>query len=1254
MNNLLTVPINSIISLTPERTVELMRSILRAECSYAKLSPAVLTISDQLMTPDGGIDAEINIPCDFSVPSDCIFREGLTGFQIKAGTGFKPWTKSSIKGELLNSKGNIPSEVENLIRRNGRYVLICTGHDLIPKDRNKSREQIACVLASAGFQNYEANIDVLGARQIAEFAERCPGVAALLGIDPIQEAWLLEEWQRDDHMSNFFEPSLEQTQIITQIREKLQSEIKHIRILGEPGLGKTRIVLEAVKDENIAPYVLYIQHGSYFGETKLFRQLIKSTYDKPLVLVIDELPDSELSDIWRHLKPRCGRLKIISLDHNKDESFDTEIERLNAPPLTDETIRKILINRVGESREIDRWVAICEGSPRVAQAVADNLLANPDDLLKPPATVPIWTRFLHGYDRRNDASARQIDCVALHLALFSRFGYEAPVNNEADYIAELIESIDSTIGRARFQEIVKTFRERRILQGSKTLFFVPKALHIYLWKQFWEYYGRSFNFAEIFRTMPESLHVWFMKMFKYAGSAATSHIIDDILKLDGMFSQPNMLTSEKGSKFLCILAEANPQAVLKLLEATLGKWTDQQILDFKRSRQNIVWTLEKIAVWQHYFIRATHLLIRLAVNENASHSNNATGTLIGLFYIGCAATETSPETRLSAVLKLLCADRDTERRLGLKIMDAVLGGGIVSRTVGPEYQGLKERAKLWRPKTDDDWRQILLLYFQTLVNKTENWSSDLRDEVCETLLKAVQHLIIIPSCTELAFQVLDNLMNDAAMPPEKLNHFFWHWQEYKNDEFLLEIKKRLRKCEYRYTRRNLASRFQRYVLDVNYYEWNEEFRERHNQPKNRAKKLVAALAHRIAQNPEKLDEIRHLLTPEYPQEILWYWSEQIAQYDKSYKFLPIFIQITLETKHSVCLRSYLSVIRTRNPNLYFSTLNQFFEQENIAWLGTTIALLHSDYDDDLFTKCLTTLKKRRIEPHIFGILRSGQRLNSVPPEKIAQLLHLLHQYDSQNVLFLIIELLDSIPFDHTTRLDSAFVFDVLSRTLPSREDKNRMSGYHWKKVCQKLITWDKNYILLLLDTLLAQMKENCSLNYDHDVEALAHKLVQTDPVGAWQIIKRHFEETLPYWSFALTNWLKGRGEFDEIVSSRGIIGFLPIEDILVWIEQDPEPRAVLIAHVAPKTLDGAEGQLTRTLLQKYGYLEDVCNGISTIFHSGGWSSGVLYFKQKRNKFREWLAAGFEIEVVQWLEREIEYLDQRIEQAEIEEERLRFD
>jgi hypothetical protein len=1228
--NIFDIPISLITSLTPEKAVSLMRALFHAECYYAELNPSVLTISERLTVPDGGIDAEINIPNNLSIPKDCLFQIGLTGFQIKAGSAFKPWTKNEIWKELVqkktkkNTEDNIKLELLSLLQRNGHYTLICTGHDLTPQQRNQSKLHIGNVLAEKGFKDYKEHVEVLGASQLAEFIKRYPGVANLLQtIAPI-EAWSLDVWQKDAHLNNPFEDSPEQKEVIEQIIDKLKGKTKHIRVLGEAGIGKTRLVLEAMKDEQIAPCVLYIQDGTQFRQTELFKQIISYGYNKPLVLVIDDLPETELSEIWRHLKSRCGHLKLISIDHGKDETSDSEIEHLQAPPLSNETIKKIFINRVGKLHEIDRWAAICEGYPRVAQVIADNLCANPDDLLKSPTIIPIWTRFLHGYTKRDEADAQQIDCVALHLALFSRFGYEKPYISEAKYIEELIKDKDPNIGSARFQKIIKNLRDRRVLQGSKTLFFVPKFFHIYLWRKFWKDYGRSFDLKRNFDIMPESLRAWFMDMFRYANHDVAVEVINDILAPDDMF------TSEKGSWLLRILAEANPEVVLKLLEATLGKWTDQQLLDFKDNRHNIVRTLEKIAVSQPYKIRTIQLLTRLAVNENSEMSNNSTYVLIGLFVIGPETSE-DIEARLPAIQKLLRAEKDVVRRIGLKAMETALK---------PYYE---------------ECCQAKLLYFQTLVTETENWPAALRPEVCETLLKAVENLIKLPFCTKLAFQVLEDvLMNDNAMPAQKLNKFFYNWQKnYHNREHNTEITRRLRDLERRYAKRDLASRFQSYVLDVGYAAWDEDFHEQHHRPKNRAKnrakKLVSALACRIVRHPNKFAEIRHLLVS---SRVIQYWAGQIARYDNENIFLTKFLEIAIETKESTCIYGYLLEKCKNDPDFYLSVANDFLDKENTAWLGA-IMTLSLEYDNNLFTKCLAALERKWIELHAFHI---WSIIDTIPPDKIAQLLSLSRRYDTPANSFFILKLLYSVSFDDTVHFDATSVFDTVSNSnsISNLKTPETEFGFYWKNVCQKLIVWDKNYLLPLLDNLLAKMSEDNNLSYNGNVKTLTHELVRSDPAGAWQIIKLYLEVIIHYRHGGILEFL---GSFGDEEIPRSVIADLPIEDIVNWIEQDPESRSRLIAHIIPKTLDDEDGgKLTRLLLQKYGHFDSVRNEISNTFRYDNTFRSDLrsdYLKRKRDKFHHWLAAGFEKDVESWIRGEIKFLDEYIKKSEIKEERSIF-
>ncbi|MDR7151700.1 hypothetical protein J2W49_003676 [Hydrogenophaga palleronii] len=1258
MSPLISIPVSSVVALTPERAVELMTRILMAESAYAKVSPAVVTISNRLSVADGGIDAEVDVAPDALIPTDCFFAPGLTGFQLKSGASFKPWTDSSIRDELINSTGKMFPEVARLTQRRGRYVVVCTGHDLTPQQRNDACERIVDVLASVGVPDYSSLVDVLGASQLSMFAERYPGIAALLTFEAIHEAWVFEEWDRDAHMANSFRPSPEQADLISQIQAGIEGDAKHIRVLGEPGLGKTRMALEALRAPHIAPSVLYLCHGSKFGQTALFRQLLRTGWTKPLVLVLDDLSEPEMSDLWRHLKTRCGAMKLVTLDHGHDEGHDGDILRLKAPHLPNETIKCILASRVGESRELDRWVPICEGSPRVAHAVAENLYANPADLLRPPATVPLWTRFLHGYGVQEDAASRQVDCVAHHLALFSRFGFEDPVSDEAAYISRLIEKVDPTIGWARFQEIVQSLRARRVLQGSRTLFFVPKALHIYLWKQFWTRYGRGFDFVSTFETMPESLHAWFLNKFRFAGDKEAAFVVEEILKPDGVFSRRDMLTSATGSRFLSTLAEANPAAVLRLLENTIGKWSDAELLEFQSDRQNIVWALEKIAVWPQLIVRALNVLARLAVNENGEFSNNSTGTLLSLFRIGpeAAATEASPEQRLPALLKLLRGTTDAERLLGLKALTSALDShGVGFRIVGPEYQGLKERAHLWIPATYGDWWQAHFLYFRTLIDETTSWPLPLRPHVCSALLDAVENQIRTPPCTELAFQVLEKLASDSAISPSKLNRFFWNSLESREDEQHRELAVRLNRLARRYARRDLASRFQRYVLDVDSLEWEEEYRDRHNKPPSHAKALVAALARRIASNPDRLNEISHLLAPHGYAPAIWYFGEQLAASDVAEALLPLLTSITLKSTHGACLHGYLAGVRARSLKRFESWLMDMLASVETAGLGVDMAL-RLPYCEGAFNGCLDALEAGWVEPALFGTLQYGRALDSVPTAQVERLICLIYARATLEAMWLLIGLLDSREPDQPLPCGSDFVFAVVKKTIPRSQHSWQSSAFHWKRVCSRLIKSDMALAAPLLDAILTAMGEVYELSYDHNIEEVSRSLISTDPESAWQVIARQFEATLPKWRSDLYGWLKGGFLSFGEGAQRGPIADLPESSILNWIESDPGERAALVAHAAPPTLDDDRGGgLTRQLLTRYWHIEGVRSGISASFHSGSWTGPTSqYLKRKRDTLRRWLTCGFAFEVAQWIELEIERIDRDIQREEINEERDRFE
>jgi hypothetical protein len=219
-----------------------------------------------------------------------------------------------------------------------------------------------------------------------------------------------------------------------------------------------------------------------------------------------------------------------------------------------------------------------------------------------------------------------------------------------------------------------------------------------------------------------------------------------------------------------------------------------------------------------------------------------------------------------------------------------------------------------------------------------------------------------------------------------------------------------------------------------------------------------------------------------------------------------------------------------------------------------------------------------------------------------------------------------------------------------------MHGYHWKNVCSKLVKWDSNRRLPLLDLILSEMGKNHALSYDFYVCPLATELVEQDPSCSWGLVKKHLEREAPYWNSSVMTWLKGGlPNFDDKQRRSAIAGF-PLDEVLEWIDEAAEKRSVMIAHAAPRSLDDAHGgRLTRELLSRYSHFDGVRNGISCIFHSGGWTGPrSAHLRMRREKFRAWLANDFDPSVIRWIEDEISDLDKSIEQSETEEERSRFD
>ncbi len=805
---------NELGQLDSKQGPSLFLKLLQCEARANGLSLKDVVLSSNSNAPDGGIDAKV----DNSPMSNALLAKGSTYYQIKTGPGFKPWQPGALKKELFDkSRKRLGNAIQTCLEQNGTYALVTLGHDLLPHQHTDAVTHLTKLFEACGYA--EPKVAVYGQGQIAGELDKYPSLClALIGLDDggFQS---IEDWKDNPQMHDALQLGNEQEKFIKEIRTALhENAVQHIRVIGEPGIGKTRLVLESVSIDDIAPSIVYVPSGEEFQKSKLFNELLKPDRYYSVTLVIDDCDDRDRTSIWSALKGR-SKIKLITIDHGPDETHDSAMRTYHCPPLADEQIKNILFGYLQQNADLHNWAGWCSGSPRVAHLVGENLKSNPDHVLKSPADVPIWDRYIIGHKEMDGPEAGQHRLVLRHIALFYRFGFESPVTEEGEFICDLVKETDPTMTWRRFQTIVQHYRDKRILQGNHTLFIVPKALHVHLWVDFWKNHGHGFPFQAFMERIPPGMKRWFLQLFIYAhGASPAQTVVKDILSPTGPFSDHNFLVSETGLRFLNYLSEADPASTLALLERTIETWSHEQLYAWHTGRQDIVCALGKIVVWDEpdleLFTRAVSVLIPMALAENAGYSNNSKGLLLSLFNIGLgwAATQAAPSKRLPILNDLVMSNDAGCRALGLEMCQQWLKTRSDPRIIGAEYQGLKPTIEFWRPTTYgevfDYWRELLC--FLRIVMKGFNATD--RNRVVEVLVTASEDLVRIEAMAGEVMDILFDLGEDKEVNREPLVRFVIRTLHGNTDDLDKTILARVRQLDKVLTGTSPWERTERYVL----------------------------------------------------------------------------------------------------------------------------------------------------------------------------------------------------------------------------------------------------------------------------------------------------------------------------------------------------------------------------------------------------------------------------------------------------------
>ena len=434
----------------------------------------------------------------------------------------------------------------------------------------------------------------------------------------------------------------------TQIKEKLlNGRETSIRIMALSGMGKTRIVAEAFRDNN--ENVFY--SGTANCESGLMYLLKERQFP---ILIIDNCGIEQLAKIRKIASEFRKDIRVISI--------------YNIPTTTEKGVELGLFELGYEDTE-----------PVVEAMIEQDALIKSNEVIKNAikqysGNIPLMAKLLiEAYRKTSTLNIENPDLVLHHfiqgsetqnnyqievlraISLFEPLGFDGDLQDEFDFLinSDTIHRIPDDVGVVRkyFHNTIEDFERRVLLEHSGGCIRIrPIPLAEWLTSQWIQQNGS--RFAEIFiqiQGAPQTLSKRLADALKrrFEGMMNNPQAVDLFNLLNnptnGSFHDERIAFSDTGSRLFLSMGTVSPIMVAQNLFSLLKnreedtEWVKENITEYVR--RNIVNALERIALLSvETFPYVASSLLILSSAENESFSNDSSGVFVQLFNILLAGT----------------------------------------------------------------------------------------------------------------------------------------------------------------------------------------------------------------------------------------------------------------------------------------------------------------------------------------------------------------------------------------------------------------------------------------------------------------------------------------------------------------------------------------------------------------------------------------------------------------------------------------
>ncbi len=365
--------------IAPKLLQDWVARLCMAEIESRGGSRQVVRYGSDINAPDDGVDVEVRAGSSDHI-GDFIPRQ-WTRVQVKK----QKMGKSDIKEEMA-PKGRLRESIQCVVREQGCYMIVSLGADPAPIGIDPLQEamlqEISEITADPGTVRFLGLSDLLnwanGHRPVRLWLRRKLGIEQH-GWKP-HESWSINGSNTEDTLVTdpgvriSINPrggqTLDITDGIVQLRALAQGPLKSIRILGQSGIGKTRVVqalFECHPETDVLGHTKVI-YGDWRTQLQphpiaLLEHLIIDA--KETFLVVDNCPPDLHDTLARRVgSPDCRRVRLITVDDDigHDSSGHTHVVQIRAQD-TQATVKLLTLRFPGiGDRNAERIARFASGN----------------------------------------------------------------------------------------------------------------------------------------------------------------------------------------------------------------------------------------------------------------------------------------------------------------------------------------------------------------------------------------------------------------------------------------------------------------------------------------------------------------------------------------------------------------------------------------------------------------------------------------------------------------------------------------------------------------------------------------------------------------------------------------------------------------------------------------------------------------------------------------------------------------------------